>query len=189
MIDKNKQYIKEYLIIIRKIEHSQYFIINKEYKHHGGDNTIYKHCISVGYRAYKMCKALSMSKERTESVVKAALLHDIFGYSWTNNKDDIKNIWRKYKGINRIKMLHAFHHGIAAVENISKYECLNDNQKDAIIKHMFPLYPIPPRHIEGWILVIADKLVAIQEIINGIYFNIKCFERNRKNNNMIASYN
>ena len=69
--------------------------------------------------------------------------------------------------------MHAFNHGYEAIINSEKYINLNDHQKDAILKHMFPLYPIPPKHIEGWLITIADKIIATQECLYTPIYLIK----------------
>ncbi len=43
---------------------------------------------------------------------------------------------------------------------------LTDIEKDIIKKHMFPLTPIPPVHIESWIVCIADKICSAGETLN-----------------------
>lgn len=40
---------------------------------------------------------------------------------------------------------------------------LDERQRSAITSHMFPLAPVP-RNSEGWVLTLADKLVASREM-------------------------
>lgn len=45
---------------------------------------------------------------------------------------------------------------------------LNRIEKDIIIKHMFPLTPIPPRYLESWVVTYSDKYVSIVETLRAI---------------------
>lgn len=159
--------------IIKDIKNKPFFQDTINYKHHGGNNNIYIHCLKTAYCVYIICLLLHLNPIITKSAVIAALLHDIFGYDWSDHNCKQCKKWKYEKGINKIKKMHAFNHGIEAVENTSKYINLNENQKDAIRKHMFPLYPVPPKHIEGWLLTIADKVVATQECLYTPIYNIK----------------
>lgn len=173
---KNKhdfQELREFVHIARSIIHYDFYKASKQFGHHGGTNNVYKHCVSVGYRAYRIGKVFKLNNNRLQSVVYAALLHDMFGHSFWGNKSNIINSLKNNKGFDKIRKIHAFYHGEEAVINTSKYISLNEYQKDAIIKHMFPLYPIPPKHIEGWILTLADKLVATEEIKDTVIYKLK----------------
>ena len=39
---------------------------------------------------------------------------------------------------------------------------LNDNTKNAILRHMFPATIVPPRSREGFIVILADKIESIR---------------------------
>lgn len=160
-MNKTKIYkdIKEFQSIIYDIKHNPAFLETKYFKHHGADNTIYSHSIHTAYFVFKTCKILHLKENIKKSATIAALLHDFFGYDWRKT-EHIKNA----KGFDRIKKMHAFNHGYEAILNASKYYFLTEYQKDAILKHMFPIYPIPPKHIEGWLITFADKIVAIEEL-------------------------
>ena len=41
----------------------------------------------------------------------------------------------------------------------------DERTEDAIRHHMWPLTPIPPRYIEGFILTVADKISALMEVM------------------------
>lgn len=171
-LKKNRQALKEFIQLERPIAHNDFYREAKRFGHHGGTNTVYKHCISVGFCAYKICRLIRLDEYTTKSVVEASLLHDMFGHPFYGNGNNITQCFLNHRGFDKIRRMHAFYHGTEAVDNVSKYINLNDNQKDAIIKHMFPLYPIPPRHLEGWILTLADKLVATQEVFETIIYKI-----------------
>ena len=63
-------------------------------------------------------------------------------------------------------MLHGFTHPSVAFKNASKSFELSNIEKDIIIKHMFPLTPVPPHFKESWIVTIADKICSIMEILH-----------------------
>ena len=54
----------------------------RSFEHHGPANTVYDHSLAVTRAAYRIACALHLSEEETASVVRAALLHDFFGYDW-----------------------------------------------------------------------------------------------------------
>lgn len=173
MTKRKKERIHQFGLIIKDIKNKPYFQETKNYKHHGGNNTIYKHSIKTAYCVFIFCLLFHINPNITKSAVIAALLHDFFGYNWADPYEKQAQLWKKEKGLNKIKKMHAFNHGYEAIINSEKYINLNDHQKDAILKHMFPLYPIPPKHIEGWLITIADKIIATQECLYTPIYLIK----------------
>lgn len=51
---------------------------------------------------------------------------------------------------------------------------MNDIIENSVERHMFPLNITPPKYIEGWLLVLIDKVDSIDFIIHPSAF-IKCF--------------
>lgn len=163
----------EFLEIIKELKDIPDFKLSKNYKHHGGDNNLYNHSIDTAYCVYRLCNFFGVTEEHTKSAVIAALLHDFYGYD-CHNPENFANLDRlNSKGIQKFTKLHAFYHGKLAIENIENYIELSEQQKDAILKHMFPLYPIPPKYIEGWLITTADKIIATKECIHTPFFLIK----------------
>lgn len=122
------------------------------WRHHGG-TTVYMHCVRTAWCVYRLGTWLHVRALR--SCVRAAMVHDMFGYDWQGR--------RAPRGLSGPR--HAIWHGAAAVRNMTGKVVLDDNQRDAIRKHMFPLYPIPPAHVEGWLLTLADKITATEECL------------------------
>ena len=60
--------------------------------------------------------------------------------------------------------LHGFTHPRRALENAAADWELTDRERDIILHHMFPLTPLPPRSREAWVVCLADKLCAVQEM-------------------------
>ena len=52
------------------------------------------------------------------------------------------------------------------VDNAEKYFDLNKTEKEIIKKHMWPVTIIMPKRKETWIVVWADKVCAIKELLN-----------------------
>ncbi|MBK5243820.1 MAG: HDIG domain-containing protein [Eubacteriaceae bacterium] len=122
-------------------------------EHHG--NGLYEHSVAVGYHSYRVARVLGLDYV---SVARGALLHDFFVESWRGKK-------KNSKGIQRIKDMHGFSHPKTALVNAQKYFDIDELQADMIIKHMFPLTPVPPMHLGSWIVTAVDKFVAAREMI------------------------
>lgn len=112
------------------------------------DITCLEHCMNVSYKSYLVCKFLKLDYK---SAARGALLHDLFLYDWHTTKP--------YKG------LHAFSHPYIALENANRVFELNKKEKDAIVKHMWPLTIVLPGHPESLVVSFADKYCALMETI------------------------
>ncbi|KNZ42939.1 HDIG domain-containing metalloprotein [Acetobacterium bakii] len=155
---ENKKYNEEFETIVGDILTHSEFLKLKLIEHHG--NGLYEHSVAVGYHSFRVAKTLGMDYA---SVARGALLHDFFMESWQGQKKDSK-------GIQRIKDMHGFSHPKTALINAEKYFDIDERQADMIVKHMFPLTPIPPMNMGSWVVTAVDKFVAIREIV---------FERSR----------
>ena len=124
----------------------------RSFEHHGPANTVYDHSLAVTRAAYRIACALHLSEEETASVVRAALLHDFFGYDWHSER--FRRFVRHYSG---------FIHGHIVAARAKRVFGLSDRECDAIARHMFPLAPIPRSRI-AWIVTLADKAVASREV-------------------------
>ena len=136
---------KEYQEIIDEFLNNEMVLEMKKYRQHF-DFDCYDHCRHVAETCFKVAKKLNLDYV---SITRAAMLHDLFLYDW-HVKDGRKN-------------LHAFTHGKIALENASKIFELNSKEKDMIKKHMWPVTPIPPKSLEGFILTFVDKHCTIVE--------------------------
>ncbi len=79
--------------------------------------------------------------------------------------------WR-YEGRIRKKKLfekHGFTHSKEALKNAQTYFELTEKEENIIIRHMFPLTPIPPKYPEGWIVTMVDKYVTVTEYIESLF--------------------
>ncbi len=137
------------------------FLELQTYVHHGDNNSVYEHSLAVAERAYKFASWMRLSGDETASVVRAALLHDFFGYDWHGER--FRRYISHFRGLKRLTHNHAFVHGPIAANRARRLFGLTDVECEAIKCHMFPLAAMP-RSITAWIVTIADKVVAAKEM-------------------------
>lgn len=115
-----------------------------------GSTSVYAHSIRVAYYSLSMADFLHLRRNRRE-LVRGALLHDYFLYDW-HEKDRTHN-------------LHGFRHPFTALRNADADFTLSRRERNTILRHMFPLIPVPPSCLEGWIVCLVDKGCSIYEVI------------------------
>ena len=115
-----------------------------------GKTTTLSHSIGVSYLSYRICKKWKLDYV---SAARAGLLHDFYLYDW--------HIYAKESN----DRFHGFTHPRKALDNAVKEFKINKKERDIILRHMWPLTPIPPRTLEGFVVVFADKYCGILEII------------------------
>lgn len=114
-----------------------------------GTTSVLLHSIAVAHLACRMARHLGWT-DHLEELERAALLHDLFLYDW-----HVPGPGQQW---------HAFLHPVRALQNAcAAYPDLTEREANAILRHMFPLMPVPPRHREGWVLTLADKWCASYE--------------------------
>lgn len=123
--------------------------IQKQCLQHG-KRTVFEHSLAVALMCLTINEFLHL-KLNERRLIRGALLHDYFLYDW-HVKD-------------KSHRLHGFRHPYFALENARKEYELDPVLEDKIVKHMFPLIPIPPKYKESWVLCIADKICASKETI------------------------
>lgn len=121
----------------------------KNYVQHGEVSCL-EHCLYVSYVSYRVCRKWRLD---SCSAARGALLHDFFLYDWHTGNP--------YGG------LHAFQHPRSALRNADRYFALNPLEREIILRHMWPLTPMPPRHPEAFIVSLADKYCALMETVKG----------------------
>ncbi len=115
-----------------------------------GNTSVYEHSVRVAYYSLKAAEFLHLNGHRKE-LVRGALLHDYFLYDW-HEKD-------------RSHSLHGFRHPFTALRNASADYRLTRREQNIILRHMFPLVPIPPACPEGWIVCMVDKGCSLYETV------------------------
>lgn len=134
----------------RSMNHSGRFLRTKDFIQHG-DTSVYSHCVAVAYVSlwFACCFHLSVSRK---SMLMGAFLHDYFLYDW-HVKDPSHR-------------LHGFTHPKRALTNALNDWQLSPQTQNAILRHMFPLTPIPPTCREAWLVCLADKTCALAETLH-----------------------
>lgn len=105
-----------------------------------------QHSLNVSYYSYIIAKKIGADPRMS---ARAGLLHDLYWYDWHTKKTP---------------QLHAFLHPRLAVKNASRLSRISDREADAILKHMWPLYPGMPKYKESYAVTLADKYAATLEV-------------------------
>lgn len=142
---ESEELASQYSYITNDIDYQKLKLVPR----HGFTNT-YDHSIRVALMVSKIADRFNLNKD---SAIRAALLHDFC----------LLNYYEKLEGENYI-----FLHPKEALKNSEKFH-LTDEEKDAIISHMFPLGKMP-FHLIGWSITLADKIVAFYEKVYGISY-------------------
>lgn len=139
---------KDYLTCVQDIlDHPVFKQMDQYYQH--GHTTCKEHCIRVSYMSYKLCRRWGWNYF---DAARAALLHDLFLYDWHTHAKETGEYF------------HGFTHPRVAMNNAVKYFDVTERQKNMILRHMWPLTPVPPRYREGYAIVYADKLCGLTEV-------------------------
>lgn len=119
----------------------------KEFEQHLEINRL-QHITSVSYLSYFMCKKFSLD---WHTAARGGILHDLFYYDW--REDD------------RSHRPHGYLHPGFALNNAREL-CgpLDKKTENIIIRHMWPLTPVPPKYKESLIVSLADKYCAAKEL-------------------------
>jgi len=117
------------------------------YPQHGGASCLL-HCLRVSYLSFCRCRAWGLD---ARAAARGGLLHDLFLYDWHVYHAPV---WH---------LPHGFTHPRSALENARRLFPLTATEEDVILRHMFPLTPVPPATPEGWIVSMTDKYVSLLE--------------------------
>ena len=138
--------IKRVLEEVRKDSGSRFKQTSGYVQH--GNTSVMKHCISVAYVSVMIANKLHIRVDK-KALIRGALLHDYFLYDWHE------------KGAGH--QLHGFKHPYSALRNANRDFKLSEIEQNVILRHMFPLTPIPPKCREAWIVCMADKYCSTKE--------------------------
>lgn len=120
-----------------------------QYMQHGNVN-VYQHCINVVYMSCQIAWMFNLNVNYS-SLIRGALLHDYFLYDWHEPS--------------REHRLHGFSHPRKALKNAQEDFELTPIETNIILRHMFPLIPVPPSCLESWIVCVVDKICTMKEIL------------------------
>lgn len=120
----------------------------KIYPQHSHINRL-DHITSVTYLSYAAAKKHGLD---VNAAARGAVLHDLFYYDWHD-----KAMWHRP---------HGYKHPRFALENARRLNgFITEKEENIILRHMFPLTPIPPKYKEGFIVSAADKYCAARELL------------------------
>ena len=139
---------KEYYECVKDIFQNKAFQSMNQFIQHGNTSTR-AHCIQVSYLAYHIAKEKGLDYVST---ARAGLLHDLFLYDWHTHAKETGN------------RFHGFTHPKTALKNSEKEFNLNDIERNGIVRHMWPLTPIPPKYKEAFLVSYADKYCTLAEV-------------------------
>ena len=131
----------------RYISNSGQFSKTRQFIQHG-DTSVYSHCVAVAYVSLWFSYRLHLSVSK-QSLLMGAFLHDYFLYDWHENDPSHR--------------LHGFTHPKRALINATADWNLSDRTQNIILRHMYPLTPVPPASREAWLVCLADKVCALAE--------------------------
>lgn len=118
------------------------------YPQHSSINRL-DHIRSVTYMSYRVAKKLGLDVRAT---ARGAILHDLFYYDWHDPER-----WHRP---------HGYKHPGFALKNARELnKAITPKEENIIIRHMWPLTPIPPKYREAWIVSMADKYCATREMM------------------------
>ena len=133
------------------LSHSKYEKL-KEFVAHG-HVSCYEHSLRVARLCDRMARQIPVRWDY-RSLIRGALLHDYYLYDWHAPGRSFR--W------------HGFRHPAIASRLARRDFHLNDRECDMIRSHMFPLTLFSlPKSREAWLLVLADKVAAMEETLDG----------------------
>lgn len=133
--------------ILKELLESGHLSQESEYISHG-TTSLLTHSIDVAEEALRIVDRMHLHVDE-EALIRGALLHDYYLYDWHDSK--------------HAPSWHGFRHPRIALCNARRDFDLNAVEEDIIRRHMFPLTPIPPMHLEAWVVCMADKYCAAGE--------------------------
>lgn len=141
----------EFYSYIKDLVHHPAVLEMKKYPHHG-TTSCYQHCLNVSYYNYRICKYFGLD---ARSAARAGMLHDLFLYDWHEHAAKTGDHF------------HGMTHPKAALRNAERYFELTDLEREIILRHMFPVTPVPPKHKEGFVICFTDKYCGSCETADG----------------------
>lgn len=119
----------------------------RQYPQHSTTNRL-DHIRAVTYMSYILSKKFSLD---VKAASRAALLHDLVYYDWHDPDYSHRP--------------HGFRHPRFAVFNARLLNpSITKKEERIILRHMWPLTPLPPSSREGLIVTFCDKYCASREM-------------------------
>ena len=130
---------------------SERFAMALAVPHHNPRRTVASHSLETAEYALRIARWLNRhgASVSEEDAVRASLMHDL-----GMTEDEV------FLSPSRKK---AFSHPRAGSRIAREEFRANDVQVDAVRRHMWPIGLTPPRNMEGWVVVAADKCCSVRE--------------------------
>lgn len=157
---------EDWYMLVEDILLSDEFQKRKLFMHHH-NLSVWDHSILVSFHSFLVASYCHADK-RVCAI--AGLLHDFYEQAWIDTPE-IRELddGRYAKDLDSKKKFfdqHGFTHASSAAKNYVKYfpELENKRITNTIKRHMFPLTPIPPKYLEGYIITCVDKVNSSKEL-------------------------
>lgn len=144
---------REFLFYLIKIKHHIKIqqMLSKYIQH--GKTTVYIHSRNVAYYSFLFARFLEKrlgAKINYEILTVSAMFHDFFLYDWHQTEGRPK--------------LHGFRHPKIASQNAQKFYDINEEEKQIIESHMWPLTLTKfPKTTEAKVICLIDKCCSTVE--------------------------
>ena len=132
-----------------ELESEGRFAMTRRFVQHGGV-TVYEHCVRVAVLSCRLAAYTYIYCRPGRAGARRAAARLLL-YDWHE------------KG--RQPPAARLHHPRAALNNACADWELSPRERNIILRHMFPLTPVPPACREGWLVCMADKICAVHEMI------------------------
>ncbi|MDR0883105.1 MAG: HD domain-containing protein [Oscillospiraceae bacterium] len=112
--------------------------------------TLLTHVSCVSFVAWRLTQKLGGD---ARVAARGGLLHDLYYYDWHDFSDDTHR-W------------HGVLHPSRALKNATALLGeLDQRTANAIVRHMFPFTPIPPKYRESILVSVADKICSYYDVM------------------------
>ncbi|MBQ7264479.1 MAG: HD domain-containing protein [Firmicutes bacterium] len=155
--DETNKYAAEFMSYIEEYLELDPLKKMLRYDQHFGVSRL-QHSVNVAYYSYRIAKMIGADPKKA---ARAGMLHDLYYYDWH---------------VKKTPQLHAYFHPRLALKNAQRLvPDLSKEEKDAILKHMWPLYWGIPKYKVSYCVTLADKYAATLEVCYnwGGYFGKK----------------
>ena len=144
----NEEEVGEFLEQIRDLYDTDEVQSQKRFHQHSCVNRL-DHVRSVTFLSYTLASRFGWD---ARAAARGAILHDLTYYDW---HDPAR--WHRP---------HGFKHPAFALKNARALNReITPLEENIILRHMWPLTPVPPKYKEAWLVSFADKYCAAREML------------------------
>ena len=150
--DREEELLQSVQRLGAEIIDSERFRAAEAIPHHLAGN-VAQHSLNVAKESCRIAEWLNRRGLQVDvkDAVRGSLLHDI---GMTEKEVFRSPFWKK-----------AYTHPERGAELARDEYRATSVQEDAIRRHMWPICIVPPKHAVGWIVLTADKICSIKELL------------------------